>query len=80
MEEYDRTGELYDGRVILMKARDNSWGKGVTLAADYGWGTRVEGEFIVEGVAGDHLGIIKKPNVSGLAKLLSKHLDERVVK
>ena len=77
MEEYDRTGDLYDGQVLLMKASDNSWGKGVTLAEDYGWDARVQGDFVIEVVAGDHLGIIKNPNVNELARLLQNHLGGR---
>lgn len=80
MEQYDRAGSLYDGRVVLMKAQDNAWGRGVTLAADYGWGARIQGNFVVENVEGDHLGIIKKPNVNHLAALLQSHLDGGVFK
>jgi len=74
MEEYERKGDLYDGQVVLMKARDNSWGSGVTLAGDYGWGVRVQGDLVIKDVDGDHLGIIKKPHVRGLALILKNHL------
>ncbi|MBL4743521.1 MAG: amino acid adenylation domain-containing protein, partial [Cycloclasticus sp.] len=78
MEEYGSEKGLYCGQVVLMKARDNSWGRGVTFTADYGWAKKIKGGLIVEDVVGDHLGIIKQPNVNDLAVLLRNHLDGKV--
>ena len=75
MEAYSIAGEYYDGQVVLIKAKEQHWGKGVVLKGDYGWGDVVSSEIVVHEMVGDHLGIIKQPNVLQLAKQLKDYLQ-----
>jgi len=74
MEAYNVPGEYYHGKVVLIKAKEQKWGKGVSLKDDYGWGDIISGDVITYEMEGDHLGIIKKPNVSALAEQLKVYL------
>jgi|GEM_PF-3550132 len=74
MESFDMAGEYYDGEVVLIKAKIQYWGKGVTLKNDYGWGDVISGDIKLHDIEGDHLGIIKSPNVQSLAKQLKAYL------
>jgi len=75
MEAYSVAGDYYDGQVVLIKAKEQHWGAGVVLKDDYGWGDVVSSEIVVHEMAGDHLGIIKQPNVLQLAKQLKGYLQ-----
>lgn len=75
METYESSGEPYNGHVILMKAKNHkAWGKGVSFLSDYGWSRFVQGNIDCYEVEGDHLGILKSPNVSQIAQHLAQHL------
>lgn len=74
MEIYDVDGEYYDGPVILIKAKEQHWGRGVSLKDDYGWDAVINGEVTIYEIEGDHLGIIKKPNVLKLAEILKPYM------
>jgi len=75
MEDFSSSGTVYDGLVVLMKAKDHSaWGHGVTFLQDYGWNQFVKGGVESYEIDGNHLGIIKKPNVSTLANQLRAYL------
>lgn len=74
MEIYDVDGKYYDGPVILIKAKEQHWGGGVSLKDDYGWGAVINGDVTIYEIEGDHLGIIKKPNVLELARILKTHM------
>jgi len=67
-------GEYYDGEGVLIKAKIQYWGKGVILKNDYGWGEVISGDIKLHDIEGDHLGIIKSPNVQSLAKQLKVYL------
>ena len=76
METYEASDDLYDGDVVLMKAKDHSsWGKGISFLPDYGWSRFIKGDMESYEIEGDHLSIIKKPNVSQLAKYLTPYLQ-----
>ena len=74
MEAYDISGAYYQGQVVLIKAKEQKLGKGVSLKDDYGWAEATTGELIIHEMEGDHLGVIKKPNVLSLASQLKAYL------
>ncbi len=63
---------FYDGNVIQFVAEQREmW---IARGADMGWKTLVK-KVKVERVAGDHLGILREPNVSELAKKIKAEID-----
>jgi len=74
MEACKLSGEYYSGQVILFKAKEKIWGPGVSLKDDYGWGEVLKNNMFVHEMEGDHIRIIKKPNVSTLANQLKAYL------
>jgi len=77
VKRYESLGMAYDGKIVLIKAKDRSeWGKGVSFAHDYGWHQFVKGGIDVHEVAGDHLGIVEQPNVVELARLVRSYLEK----
>lgn len=78
METYEGTNELYDGQVVLIKAKDHTaWGKGVTFLSDYGWNRFLRGSVVCYEIPGDHLSIIQNPNVIQLAKHIIPYLNKK---
>ena len=74
----------WDGRnlstdfdVVLFRASEHLWGEHIEPEADYGWGRYVTGGLHVERATGDHLGIIKPPNVAGLTCVARQYLNPR---
>jgi thioesterase domain-containing protein/acyl carrier protein len=59
----------HNGRITLFCARDNEKGFGAVPALE--WKNAAAGEIEIHDVPGDHLTIIRRPNVVTLAKILS---------
>ncbi len=79
METYESSNELYDGHVILIKAKDHtSWGKGVSFLPDYGWSRFIKRNLVSYEIPGDHLSIIQSPNVTQLAKHITPYLKKEL--
>jgi thioesterase domain-containing protein len=77
------TPEAYSGRVALFLASDRDALSNsicdpelVTIDANFGWGNLVTGELHIYEVPGDHLGILKEPQVQVLAQKLKACLAE----
>ncbi len=63
---------FYDGNVIQFVAQEREmW---VARGDDMGWKTLVK-KIKIERIAGDHLGILKEPNVCELAKKIKAEID-----
>ncbi len=75
MEKYRGEIRAYRGDVILFKAA-RQWGdQGMAeYLPDYGWRQHVQGKLEVFEATGDHLGIISRPHVQGIADVLHPFL------
>ena len=71
---WDTQGLVSDFQVVLFRAAEQSWGEHVAFEEDYGWRHHLKGSLQVVPVPGDHLGIIKPPNVSELARKAQQYL------
>ena len=60
---------------ILVLAQQADQFPGFEVNSQYGWGSLVSGEMKVKKVPGDHLGILRRPNVTTLAESLIPYLD-----
>ncbi|HEX5748907.1 MAG TPA: non-ribosomal peptide synthase/polyketide synthase [Archangium sp.] len=66
--------EPYEGRTLLLRARDAR--KGVEVDATHGWGRLAASSLTVEDIPGDHYGILRAPHVRELAERLTRWLAE----
>ncbi|HYO74527.1 MAG TPA: thioesterase domain-containing protein, partial [Archangium sp.] len=66
--------EPYEGRMLLLRARDARRGAGVD--ATHGWGRLAASVLTVEDLPGDHHGILRAPHVHELAERLTRWLAE----
>lgn len=53
--------------VLLLRARDNSWGRGLHPLPDYGWGELLGSSLQIAIIPGDHLGMLLTPQGEDLA-------------
>lgn len=68
-------GEQYSGKVILIKAEDqSSWGGGVTFKEDYGWSTFLAQPPEIFSVNAAHLEMIDNQNAQSVAGLIKPYL------
>ena len=77
MGAWNTQGLVSDFEVVLFRATEQSWGEHIEFEHDYGWRHYVKGPLRVVPVSGDHLGIIKPPNVSKLAQQAQKYLNRK---
>ncbi len=75
MGVWNTRGLVSDFDVVLFRASESERGEHIELEPDYGWWHHVTGRLHVVSVPGDHLGIIKPPNVSALALKARQYLD-----
>jgi amino acid adenylation domain-containing protein len=73
-EAYDRTIRPYRGRVVLFRARGGLGYEGEVVRWDMGWSGLVPADTPIHAVEGDHLGILREPGVSEIARVLRGHL------
>lgn len=73
-EAYDRVVRPYHGRVVLFRARGGLGYEGEVVRWDMGWSGLVPADTPVHGVEGDHLGILREPGVSEIARVLRGYL------
>jgi thioesterase domain-containing protein len=66
--------EPYEGRVVLLRARDAR--RGVEVEPTHGWGRITASGLSVEEVSGDHHGVLRAPHVRELAERLTRLLEE----
>ena len=64
----------FPGSIVIFRARENDW-IGHKRPDDLGWGRYANGKVNVYEVPGNHLGILKRPNVQVLADALTRHLQ-----
>jgi amino acid adenylation domain-containing protein len=76
MGTWEKTAPAYSGDAILFRATDISRYPGLTIDNDLGWRRLIRGKFERFDLHGDHLGILKTPNVYKLASIIR----ERVLK
>jgi thioesterase domain-containing protein len=67
---WEKTALPYGGDTILFRATDLSDYPGLTFDADLGWGRLVSGKLEIQEMPGNHLGILRSPNVYQLAAVL----------
>ncbi len=60
--------------VLLLRARDNWWGRGYVALPDYGWGGLIGPSLQVQTIPGDHLGILLTPEIGDLAGIVHAFL------
>jgi amino acid adenylation domain-containing protein len=73
-EAYDRVVTPYEGRVVIFRARGGLGYEGELVRWDMGWSGLVRPDTAVHGVEGDHLGILREPGVSEIARILRGYL------
>ncbi|WNG58276.1 amino acid adenylation domain-containing protein [Archangium gephyra] len=66
--------EPYEGRMLLLRARDAR--RGANVDATHGWGRLSSSGLIVEHIPGDHHGVLRAPHVHELAERLTRWLAE----
>lgn len=66
----------YDGRMVLFRATERDQFE--ICDHDLGWGTTAVGNFDVFDVPGDHLGILKSPNVQVMAEIIQACIDATI--
>jgi amino acid adenylation domain-containing protein len=66
--------QSYDGRAVLLRARDAR--RGATVDPTHGWGRLIASGLAIEEVPGDHHGILRAPHVGELAERLGRWLAE----
>lgn len=64
----------YSGKILLFRAKERDAFE-VDQNQDMGWGALATGGLHIFDIPGDHLGILKAPNVAILAEKLQLHLD-----
>jgi thioesterase domain-containing protein/acyl carrier protein len=64
----------YEGRVVLLQARDAR--RGSEVEPGHGWGRLIPSGLVVEGVPGDHHTALRAPHVGELAERLARRLGE----
>ncbi|EMR14355.1 rfbL protein [Methylophaga lonarensis MPL] len=75
MESLRKKQSSYDGKVVLIKASDqSSWGPGVTFLDDYGWGRYLTDVRAIHTLETDHLGMLDENNVRNLALVLKQYM------
>ena len=72
------TTTTYAGRTLLIQARDGVRFPGYTIDPHFGWKKHLSGDFHIGSVPGDHLGILKQPNVELTAELIQRVLSDIV--
>lgn len=60
----------YGGRTLLVAAQDAIRGPGFRIDPHFGWKKHIAGEFHLGSAPGDHLGILKVPNVEKTAEII----------
>jgi amino acid adenylation domain-containing protein len=75
IRKWDSGDLLTDFNVVLFQGTDRSnWGSFMSFEDDYGWRRLLQGPLQVESVAGDHLSMIKSPNVNVLGEKAMKYM------
>ncbi|MBL1177586.1 condensation domain-containing protein, partial [Pantanalinema sp. GBBB05] len=62
----------YSGTLLLFRAMERDAFE--MLGYDLGWGEVASDDFHIYDIPGDHIGILKSPNVQGLAEKLQQHI------
>jgi len=77
--------QVYSGRIALFLAMDRSDIQDsvfdsalVNIDPQFGWGNLAQGQLDIYEVPGDHLGILKEPQVKLLAQILKRLLQDAV--
>jgi len=70
MAEWDKTAPSYDGDIILFRATDLSDLPGLSIDPDLGWRRLIKGTLTIHDLPGNHLGILRPPNVQRLTAIL----------
>ncbi|HEY4395994.1 MAG TPA: amino acid adenylation domain-containing protein [Polyangia bacterium] len=72
MAAWEKSALPYAGDTILFRATDKSEYPGMTIDPDLGWRRLMRGRFEIRDLPGNHLGILRDPNVAELAAVLRK--------
>lgn len=77
MQAYDATLQATVGRIVLIRATDwSGWGPGHRFKHDYGWSNALGAPVDVMDVAGEHLSIMRQPQVNSVAACIRSVLAE----
>jgi amino acid adenylation domain-containing protein len=74
MGTWERTAAPYTGDAILFRATDLSDYPGMSFAPDLGWRRLIRGQFEAFDLPGNHLGILRTPNVYKLATIIRERV------
>jgi amino acid adenylation domain-containing protein len=69
---WEKTALPYAGDTILFRATDKSDYPGMAIDPDLGWSRLMRGKFEIRDLPGNHLGILRDPNVGQLAAVIRK--------
>jgi len=72
MAEWEKTALPYPGDAILFRATDKSEYPAMTIDPDLGWRRLMRGKLEIRDLPGNHLGILRDPNVAELATVLRR--------
>lgn len=77
VERFEKTEaeSTYPGRTLLIQARDAERFPGFAIDSHFGWRKHITGEFHVDSAPGDHLGLLKPPNVKVTARIIERILQ-----
>ncbi len=64
-----------DLRITLFQCEEEIADDGDSLGPDYGWSELARGGVTTRTIPGNHMNLIRPPNVEGLAEILSQELD-----
>jgi amino acid adenylation domain-containing protein len=77
MGTWEKTASAYTGDAILFRATDLSDYPGMSFNADLGWRRLIRGKFETFDLPGNHLGILRTPNVYKLAAIIRERVLPR---
>ncbi len=79
MGTWEKTAAVYPGDAILFRATDLSDYPGMSFEPDLGWRRLIRGKFETFDLPGDHLGILRTPNVYKLAAIIRERVLPRAL-
>ena len=74
IEVFERQAPTYPGDAILFRATDLSDFPGVRIDRDLGWRRLIKGNLEIVDLPGNHLGILRPPNVHIMAAAMRRNL------
>jgi amino acid adenylation domain-containing protein len=77
--KWDKNPPSYSGDAVLLRAMDKSDFLGMNISHDLGWRRLIQGNLDIHEVPGNHIGILRAPNVQRLAEILRRYVLDAAV-